>query len=72
MTPIDDNLPELALSVRQPWAHAIIYFDKDIENRTWQAVNHGLKIRGRIAIHAIKSCAPSESAASCFGFGRRT
>lgn len=46
------DLPELALSARQPWAHAIIYFSKDIENRSWQAVNHGLRHRGRIAIHA--------------------
>jgi hypothetical protein len=57
---LDDNLPELALSVRQPWAHAIIYFDKDVENRTWQAVNHGLKIRGRIAIHASKRLGKAE------------
>lgn len=49
-----EQLPEFALSVRQPWAHAIIYFDKDVENRSWQAVNHGLRVRGRIAIHAAK------------------
>lgn len=48
------DLPELALSVRQPWAWAIIYAGKDIENRSWQAVNHGLRVRGRIAIHAAK------------------
>lgn len=57
---LDDNLPELALSVRQPWAHAIIYFQKDVENRTWQAVNHGLRIRGRIAIHASKGMGKAE------------
>lgn len=43
-----------ALSVRQPWAWAIIYAGKNIENRSWQAVNHGLRQRGRIAIHASK------------------
>lgn len=48
------DLPRLALSVRQPWAWAIIYGGKDIENRSWQAVNHGLRQRGRIAIHAAK------------------
>ncbi len=48
------GLPEFALSVRQPWAWAIIHAGKDIENRSWQAVNHGLKRRGRIAIHAAK------------------
>lgn len=48
------DLPQIALSVRQPWAWAIIYAGKDIENRSWQAVNHGLAQRGRIAIHAAK------------------
>jgi hypothetical protein len=46
------DLPIRALSIRQPWAWAIIYADKDVENRSWQAVNHGLKVRGRIAVHA--------------------
>lgn len=36
-----------ALSIRQPWAWAILYAGKDIENRTW-ATN----FRGRVAIHA--------------------
>ena len=47
-----DGLPRLALSVRQPWAWAIIYAGKDIENRDWRAPNPGLKFRGRVAIHA--------------------
>ena len=54
------DLPRLALSVRQPWAWAIIYAGKDIENRTWQAVNHGLRQRGRIAIHASKGLTREE------------
>lgn len=54
------DVPEFALSVRQPWAHAIVYFSKDIENRSWQAVNHGLKRRGRIAIHAAKGMTKDE------------
>jgi hypothetical protein len=54
------NLPEIALSVRQPWAWAIIHAGKDIENRSWQAVNHGLKQRGRIAIHASKGLGKEE------------
>lgn len=53
-------LPDLALSVRQPWAWAIIHAGKDIENRSWQAVNHGLKRRGRIAIHAAKGMTRDE------------
>lgn len=44
--------PQKALSVRQPWAWAIIFAGKDIENRSWQAVNHGLAVRGPIVIHA--------------------
>lgn len=54
------DLPSLALSVRQPWAWAIIYGGKDIENRSWQAVNHGLTVRGRIAIHAAKGMTRDE------------
>jgi hypothetical protein len=54
------DLPDLALSVRQPWAWAIIHAGKDIENRSWQAVNHGLKWRGRIAVHAAKGMTRDE------------
>lgn len=54
------SLPELALSVRQPWAWAIVHAGKDIENRSWQAVNHGLNQRGRIAVHASKGMTRSE------------
>lgn len=41
------NMP--ALSVRQPWAWAIIHCGKDIENRTWWTNR-----TGRILIHAGK------------------
>lgn len=54
------DLPTLALSVRQPWAWAIMFAGKDIENRSWQAVNHGLRQRGRIAIHASKGMGRDE------------
>lgn len=54
------DLPRIALSVRQPWAFAIIHAGKDVENRSWQAVNHGLKRRGRIAIHAAKGMTRDE------------
>ena len=54
------TLPPLALSVRQPWAWAIIHAGKDVENRSWQAVNHGLRRRGRIAIHAAKGLTRDE------------
>lgn len=52
--------PDIALSVRQPWAWAIIHGGKDIENRSWQAVNHGLSVRGSVAIHAAKGMTRSE------------
>jgi len=55
-----ETLPILALSVRQPWAWAIIHAGKDIENRSWQAVNHGLRQRGRIAIHASRGLGKEE------------
>lgn len=37
------------LSIKQPWADAIIYCGKDIENRTWNT-----KLRGRFLVHASK------------------
>lgn len=47
------GLPRLALSVRQPWAWAIIHAGKHLENRTWGSMNHHLKKqRGPICIHA--------------------
>lgn len=46
------QIPGKAISVRQPWAWAIIHAGKDIENRSWQAVSHLLNQRGEIALHA--------------------
>ncbi len=57
---MSEELPALALSVRQPWAWAIIHAGKNIENRSWQAVNHGLRHRGRIAVHAAKGMTRDE------------
>ena len=39
-----------ALSLRQPWAWAILHAGKRIENRTWAT-----KYRGRIRLHAAKT-----------------
>lgn len=36
-----------ALSIRQPWAWAILHAGKDIENRDWRT-----RVRGRVLIHA--------------------
>ncbi|MCW5318373.1 ASCH domain-containing protein, partial [Nostoc sp. KVJ3] len=40
-----------ALSVRQPWAWAIIYALKNVETRGWP-----IHYRGDILIHAAKTC----------------
>jgi hypothetical protein len=37
------------LSIKQPWAHAIIHLGKNIENREWPT-----SYRGLLAIHASK------------------
>ncbi|MBF0247695.1 MAG: hypothetical protein HQL36_06425 [Alphaproteobacteria bacterium] len=53
------DLPTIALSVRQPWAWAIIHGGKDIENRSAAAVRHGME-PGRICIHASKGMTQDE------------
>ncbi|MDY6960283.1 MAG: ASCH domain-containing protein [Pseudomonadota bacterium] len=45
----------MALSVRQPWAWAIIYARKDIENRNWPT-----RFRGRFLVHASKGMTRDE------------
>lgn len=39
----------VALSIRQPWAHRILFEGKDIENRDWAT-----RFRGPVLIHAGK------------------
>ncbi|MEM6847804.1 MAG: hypothetical protein AAF580_06970 [Pseudomonadota bacterium] len=46
------DLPTLALSVRQPWAWAIIFGGKTIENRSLGSIRAGRMVPGPIAIHA--------------------
>lgn len=47
------EIPAIVLSVRQPWAWAIVYAGKDIENRSRFAATKGnLGHFGRIAVHA--------------------
>ena len=55
-----DDLPDLALSVRQPWAWAIIQGGKDIENRTAGAIRAGRMDRRRIALHAASGMSERE------------
>lgn len=38
-----------ALSIRQPWAHRILFAGKNVENRTWPT-----RFRGHVLIHASK------------------
>lgn len=45
-----------ALTIKQPWVHAIVREGKDIENRSWQR-----SFRGWLAIHA--SAQPKQDAA---------
>lgn len=46
------DLPDRALSIRQPWAWAIAQGHKPVENRAW-GVNHpSRRFRGPVAIHA--------------------
>ena len=54
---------QYAISIRQPWAWAIIYGGKDVENRSaprrfQPAVGH------RVLIHASKTMSPDEYAAA--------
>lgn len=46
-----------ALSIRQPWADAIIWHGKDVENRSWQT-----RYRGPVLIRAAKAWGPNEKA----------
>ncbi len=58
--PSEPELPAVALSVRQPWAWAIIHGGKDVENRGWKQPNPGLAFRGRVAIHASTTLSRAE------------
>lgn len=49
------DLPRFALSIRQPWAWAILHAGKDIENRDWRTY-----FRGPVCIHAAKGMTKSE------------
>lgn len=51
------DLPPFALSIRQPWADAIIWHGKDIENRDWRT-----DFRGPVCIHAAKAWGRAEKA----------
>lgn len=45
-----------ALSIRQPWLHAIFHLGKRIENRGWATCSY----RGPVLLHASKGCTHNE------------
>lgn len=47
--------PELAISIRQPWAWAILHAGKDVENRTWLT-----DYRGWVFVHASTTMTQDE------------
>lgn len=53
-----------ALSIRQPWAWAILHAGKDVENRDWFT-----PFKGRFAIHAAKGMTREEYFDFCEGYG---
>ena len=54
------KLPEIALSVRQPWAWAIVAGHKVIENRSKGSIRAGGMSCRRIAIHAASGLTEKE------------
>lgn len=48
--PIEEDLPRVALSLRQPWAWMVTRGSKDVENRVWRQGR-----LGRFLIHASKT-----------------
>lgn len=55
-----DQLPQMALSIRQPWAWAILNAGKDIENRGFKASKALFRPGLRVAIHASKAMTEEE------------
>lgn len=54
-SPSLSRAPQLALSIRQPWAWMIVNAGKDVENRDWPT-----RFRGRFLIHASKGMTRDE------------
>jgi len=53
-----------ALSIRQPWAWAILHAGKRVENRDWK---HPPTYRGPLLIHAAKGCTMDEYENAIYG-----
>ncbi|TDR35711.1 hypothetical protein [Aquamicrobium defluvii] len=56
----DALLPRLALSVRQPWAHALAMGWKPVENRSWRVITPQRQHIGFFCIHASKGMTRAE------------
>lgn len=56
------DLPPLALSIRQPWAWAVVAGHKPIENRSHGSIRAGRMDLRRIAIHAATGMREAEYA----------
>lgn len=54
------SLPPIAISIRQPWAWAIVAGHKDVENRSTFAVSNGGFAPRPVAIHAAKGMTQAE------------
>jgi hypothetical protein len=50
VTMAGDPAHVVALSLRQPWAHAVLHLGKDVENRRWRS-----RYRGRVILHASQT-----------------
>lgn len=59
-TELRQTPPPIALSVRQPWAWAIIHGGKDVENRSLGAIRSGNMDCRRIAVHAATGLTQDE------------
>ena len=64
------SLPPLALSVRQPWAWAILHAGKDVENRSPGSVRAGGMTTGPVALHAAKGMTRDEYDHAVWRMGR--
>jgi len=60
------NIPTLALSIRQPWAWAIIHAGKNIENRTWHTL-----YRGPVLVHASRGRSSPDEWTAAFALVRK-
>ncbi len=54
------TLPNVAISVRQPWAWAIVHCGKPVENRSRRKRNPGLSFRGPCCVHASQGMTRAE------------